>query len=459
MPKAIIDIETLTGIGDAVREKAGSTEGIPVPALENAIREIPSGGGSAGVSAKAVNFYDYEGTILHSYTKDEFLALTEMPELPTRPGLICQGWNNTLEYMQEYTREHGVCDAGATYITDDGATRIYITLSEGRTSPMLGVGVNGTVTVDWGDGSEPDMLTGTSIGNTVFTPNHEYAEPGDYVIRLTVDGALNIRGANKTAHILASTTSTSGRSSQGYLNSINRIEIGTGVNAISNYAFYMCYNLASITIPSSVTSIGQYALYNCSSLTSIVIPNSVTTIGTSALYACYRLTSAAVPSSITSIGQQTFYQCYALKSIAIPSGMTSIGNQTFSYCYGLVLATIPNGVISIRESVFYQCYTLPCITIPGSVRSIDKSAFNSCYVLTSIAIPNSVSTINDAVFGSCYGVSIYDFSSHSSVPTLSTTTAFTGIPADCEIRVPAALYDEWIAATNWSTYAANIVAV
>ena len=53
----------------------------------------------------------------------------------------------------------------------------------------------------------------------------------------------------------------------------------------------------------------------------------------------------------------------------------------------------------------------------------------------------------------------YDFSTHTSVPTLSNTNAFTDIPADCEIRVPAALYDSWKSATNWSTYASKIVGV
>ena len=43
----------------------------------------------------------------------------------------------------------------------DGKTRVYIHLEYGRTSPMLGVCPNGTVTVDWGDGTEPDTLTGT----------------------------------------------------------------------------------------------------------------------------------------------------------------------------------------------------------------------------------------------------------------------------------------------------------
>ena len=63
------------------------------------------------------------------------------------------------------------------------------------------------------------------------------------------------------------------------------------------------------------------------------------------------------------------------------------------------------------------------------------------------------------MFYYCYSVKFFDFTRHTSVPTLSNTNAFSSIPADCEIRVPAALYDEWIAATNWSTYASKIVAV
>jgi hypothetical protein len=56
-------------------------------------------------------------------------------------------------------------------------------------------------------------------------------------------------------------------------------------------------------------------------------------------------------------------------------------------------------------------------------------------------------------------MAMYDFTSHTSVPTLSNTDAFSGIPSDCVIKVPVALYDEWSTATNWSTYASQIVAV
>jgi hypothetical protein len=54
-------------------------------------------------------------------------------------------------------------------------------------------------------------------------------------------------------------------------------------------------------------------------------------------------------------------------------------------------------------------------------------------------------------------MSFYDFSHHTAVPTLANANAFTGIPSDCKIIVPDALYDKWVSATNWSTYASYII--
>ena len=53
----------------------------------------------------------------------------------------------------------------------------------------------------------------------------------------------------------------------------------------------------------------------------------------------------------------------------------------------------------------------------------------------------------------------YDFTSHTSVPTLDNANAFRNIPADCQIRVPAALYNNWKTAKNWETYASYMVSV
>ena len=66
--------------------------------------------------------------------------------------------------------------------------------------------------------------------------------------------------------------------------------------------------------------------------------------------------------------------------------------------------------------------------------------------------------VNSDAFDYCTALQFIDFTECNSVPSLQNTNAFSDAPPDIEIRVPAALYDEWIAATNWATYAANIKA-
>ena len=228
----------------------------------------------------------------------------------------------------------------------DGKTRVYIHLEYGRTSPMLGVCPKGTVTVDWGDGTKPDTLTGTSTTTVKWTPTHEYTAPGDYVIALTVEGTMGFYGNGNTNQYSGILRYASGAitRNRAYQNAVQKVEIGEGVTSIGSHAFYYCTALASITIPGGVTSIGNDALHNC----------------------------------------------YSLASITIPEGVTSIG-----------------------DSAFYNCY----------------------------------------------GIRYYDFTACTSVPALSSTNAFSGIPSDCQMLIPAALYDEWSAATNWAAYAKYMVAV
>ena len=343
------------------------------------------GGGSVvGVSPKAVNFRDYDGTVLHSYTKDEALALTALPELPTRAGLICQEWNWSFEDMQSYVADYGVCEVGATYITDDGKTRLYITIAvEGRMDVPLYFQqtVENGVTIDWGDGSATETLSGTGNVNT----SHTYASVGEHVISLDVADGCTLSLGHDTSNYCVM-----GSIGNRYCNMLQKVEVGNGVTSIESYAFSNCYSLVSIIIPNGVKRIEAYAFYNCYFLASIVIPNSVT---------------------------------------------------------------------NIEKSVFNNCHSLASIIISNGVSLIKDAAFQACYSLASIVIPNSVTRIEGSPFISCSGVVFFDFSSHTAVPTLSSSNAFNKTPSDCEIRVPAALVDTWKAATNWSTYADNIVGV
>ena len=48
------------------------------------------------IEEKDVIFIDYDGTIVYSYTAEEFANLIALPDNPTHEGLVSQGWNWTL---------------------------------------------------------------------------------------------------------------------------------------------------------------------------------------------------------------------------------------------------------------------------------------------------------------------------------------------------------------------------
>ena len=298
---------------------------------------------------------------------------------------------------------------------NDGNTHIWITLHDGRTSPMLGVCINGTVTIDWGDGTEPDVLTGTSTENIKLTPNHEYGKTGDYVITLSCDGEMGFNGSGTTyegAFVLRHTTGADKRNIA-YQNAVKKIELGDAVVALNYGAFHTCHSMEAIKIPESVMRVGGDVFRNCYSLKSVTIPSGAYIDGSTHLYHCHTLKFIELPDGMTTIGSYAFEQCYCLTSIDIPESVTSINNDAFAYCSSLLSVRIPKGVTRIESNTFRNCYS----------------------------------------------VEYYDFTKHTTVPALASTDAFIGIAPNCEIRVQASLYDEWISATNWATYADYIVAV
>ena len=358
---------SLASVADAIRAKGGTSDALVFPdGFVSAISAIQTGGGGGGATAPSakwndVTFIDYDGAVLYSYSLSEAQALTELPALPTHDGLVCQGWNWTLDAIKALNRPVTV---GAMYITDDGATRLHILIATvGRMTVPLYIGqtVANGVSIDWGDGSAAETLAGTGNKNT----KHTYAEPGDYTISLMPeDGCTLSLGAGSSSYCVMGPTGNNGRV---YCNMLQEVYIGKNVTSIGNSALSYCHSLSSITIPDGVTSIDSYA----------------------------------------------FQVCYALSSITIPDGVTSIG----------------------------------------------MNAFQNCYSLSSITIPDGVTSIDSYAFGNCYGMRYYDFSACTDIPTLSNTNAFKGIPSDCQILIPAPLFDAWSTATNWATYASKMVSV
>lgn len=235
-----------------------------------------------------VTLYDYDGTIVAGYTAAEFAEMTELPAPPEYELLTFTGWNYSLADAKTYVAKYGEISIGAVYRVTDGKTRIFITLGEGRLSPVLGLGVNGSVDVDWGDGTAHGTLTGSSETTAVFLP-HTYAAAGNYVIAITPSegSTFEFVGNNsKGSLLLIKRENATLNDSQVYINTIKKVFVGDGVTTIGAHAFYFCRGLVNAIIPDSVTTIGAYAFSSCYSLTNLIIPDSVTTIETYVFSSC-----------------------------------------------------------------------------------------------------------------------------------------------------------------------------
>lgn len=165
---------------------------------------------------------------------------------------------------------------------------------------------------------------------------------------------------------------------------------------------------------------------------------------------------------------------FANNEYVIPEGITSFKNQAFSYCGSLETITLPSSISNIPTYCFSYCRNLKTINNAETItNTIGNYGFQYCSSLESVIFPNVVTlatyvfrddtslkyaefgsklnSLGSSTFYNCTSLEVLDLSKCTKVVTLSNTTAFTNVPTTCKIRVPAALYDNWIKATNWST--------
>lgn len=396
----------------------------------------PGGGGPISVPAKEVNFRDYDGTVVYSYTPAEFAALTAMPANPDHSGdeipLTSQGWNWSFADAQAYVAKYGRLEVGQMYITTDGKTHIKIYIDPDTPANRMTFylrwtqSVSNGVTVDWGDGSATQTYSGTSAANH----DHTYTAGGWYDITLTVtSGTVSFVGDSSNRIYGSSATANTYNRSR-----IIEIYFGQGLAAggIGDYLAYLCYGLSIVTLPSGVTSIGAYAFSYVEGLSSITVPHGV-----------------------TSINNRAFNTDYGLSSVSIPNSVTGVGAYAFTYCNALIKATLPDSVRSIGESAFQGCNSLAFVNVSDDLNGLIKYSFSGCNNLTSITIPESVVSIEGYTFSNNYGMGEYHFN-RATPPLLANTNAFNNIPSDCVIYVPRGSLNSYKTATNWSTYASHM---
>jgi hypothetical protein len=457
MANKLYEEQYIQNIANSIRAKNGSNSTYTLSQMATAIDNIPTGNPTA--ESNDVNFIDYDGTIIYSYSASDFANLSALPNNPIHEGLIAQGWNWTLSDAKSYVASYKKLVIGQMYVTNDNKTRIYIELTEGRTSPYLGFAINGTATIGWGDGTT-NTVTGTSE-MAVINTQHNYLNAGKYTITIQSESHMIFMGTATTGSQVLWSTSSSSFPNRVYQNAIKRVELGSNV-VLSSYSFCCANALESISIPMNVDvyGVGKNAFENAYSLKGLVISTGMTNLGDYLCQGCFSLLNVSLPKNLTTIKLYAFSNCYSLINISIPDTTTTVESYIFRNCYSLQNISFPNSITQFSEAMAwcFNCYALNKVMF-GNFSLIPLCAFNNCCSISHFDCPSSVTAVNAQAFSGCYGIKYFNFSNHSSVPTLQNTNAFNNIPSDCQIIVPDSLYSTWIAATNWSTYASNIVKV
>lgn len=350
---------------------------------------MKTGGAPVHVEEKDVNFWDYDGTLLHSYTLAEAQAMTELPPLPTREGLICQGWNWTLEQIKSFGLQ---VEVGAVYITDDGKTRIKIDVSSMLISNVTLNFGGAVVNIDWGDGSEIEVSSGT--GTKQHT--HQYSATGIYTIALEViSGTLRLGGNNATLPLIGS-------------NAYDATRCIIEVNCGSNIA----------------ATLGANSLNTERRLKAITIPEGVTSIASTIFSATNALISLILPKTITKT--ETIATTVAMRVLSLPWGITDLG--AVNGPQSLTRFVLPPNLTILRNQVGYNAQ------------------------MTVLHLPESLTTIGTRCFYNQKQLS--EIYAHAATPpAIGDANMFSNSPDYQKIYVPAGSLEAYQTATNWTAYA------
>lgn len=466
----------LTDVADAIRAKKGTTEKINPQNFSAEIASIETGGGS--VVENDLTFYDYDGTILYSYSKEEAESMTELPIGPQHSGLVFDGWSSTLTEIKERMSNHGKWGVGAFFQTEDKRIRLYLTLErEAQKNVTISLygkdDVVGNVT--WGDGmtEQFSIPAGTSLSIT-----HIYNDVGDYIVAFGIEGG---EGFCFNSNIVGQ----DGANPYSFI--IRKVEISSKYyNESSHVPFKDCKRLETITFPNRALRTTAGMFYGCVSLKHLCFPMNYGTLDASEcpnlkiainkfvgnVYADRYLlfTNSYSLEKVYSTGEDVkpaasaFNGCRALTTF-IKSSYSGddyyyqIFENSFKNCVSLrqLYNRISLDYKNSSGGYFMGCTNLEQISIwSARGRQIGFDSFNGCGYLKCVNI-SEVKEIKGGAFKDCKSLEYIRFSDYTSVVGLASVNALEGISSSCKIYVPSNLVAQWKEATNWVSYANMIV--
>lgn len=314
--------DKLTAIGNAIRTKTGGSALISLSDMPAEILSIETGG--APLQNPALILMDWEGTKLAEYSRDDALALTELPAPNTlKPYAYVdhefqtfRAWNWDLITIKEWIQEHmsTPLNVGAVYTTTDSADHNY-----------------------W---ANPRLITANTVSRkkrgTAFNGNNEC---------------------------------------QNY-KSLRYGSFPDGNTTIPGYFFNGCFSLQFVAVPNNIETVEMNVFTDCHSLKKVILPSGLQTIGNLAFYNDFSMTEIIIPSTVTEISGGAFRECQTLQKCMMPKSLTTLGGSAFNGCCSLSQINIPKNVARISEYTFVNCVSLCDVLNESKAALANVNAFN-----------------------------------------------------------------------------------
>lgn len=422
-----------------------------------------------------VIFIDYDGTVPYTYMADDFLAMKKFPPDPQHEGLISQGWNWDFDEAQAYVRKYGALVIGETYSPADGATQITINISNRLHVPItFQQSVDKGVEIDWGDKSRHIFVEGTGV----VQASHDYAKPGEYVLRLKAKDGCELGfgdpendklffdgyyGENVVAHsnaiitklILSDNVKTFWQYAFIGLCSLKSISLSNSIESITNasdaggisaeniktlifprniksiVSFSGTYRLEYVSFSNSIEELPGWFMPTTDNLKVLTLPEKITAINADEQYSspsfgyCINAKTIIIPDNVSSIPNNSFMEARKLKRLYMSNGITAIGNKCFTRLYDLEILHLPEHLVSIGTECFSYVPKIQKIDFPETLESIGKSSFNDIKSIKELILPDLCTSIGASVFTSAQTVKYLKLP--ETIQSLSSFNAFTSL--------------------------------
>ena len=302
-----------------------------------------------------VNFYDYDGFRVASYTIAEAKALTELPTPPTHQGLTFKEWNWSLADIQSYNRRY--IDIGANYEPTDGKCHIKVRIEEEGGEYLMTTAQNVytiPTSIDWDDG------TIETLSNSM---THIYAQAGVYDIKIYPNSPT-------TSHYLQINFQYWVQANVQYIGMVEEINLASFVdNCILTYLD------CKISFP-TYAKIGGYYLSNCK-VPNVVFPKLMEMSNTPTLN-LFR-GRLCLPKTLTTLNitilNNALFERFVYPEYTNGSSITNIQYWTWCKVLSLPLSLNFTGANFLQGFYYLRVLDVPQGFVPTNTMNLSMSNF------------------------------------------------------------------------------------